>query len=91
MPGPELPHEPDLETSFLPWPEYEDEDDDATLNKLEAKTAAIPSETDYRLIEDATAIAASVLNHERAKPEGERSQPVIDRAYELYRAGMTAN
>jgi hypothetical protein len=87
----DLPESFDVDRSYEPWPEYDAQSEDEILAKLERKTHAIREGLSYDEIEDATAAAASVVNHERQKPEDERRQAILEQAYSSWRAGMTAN
>ena len=84
-----LPESCDVSREHLPWARYNEQSDDEVLEKLARKTRAIRETNDYDQIEDATATAAAIVNHERQK-ENPR-QRVLEEAYRQYVAGMTAN
>jgi hypothetical protein len=84
-----LPETCDPSQEHLPWKEYDQQSDEDVLRKLARKTQAIYETDDYDQIEDATAAAAAVVNHERQK-ESPRER-ILEQAYKDYRAGMTAN
>lgn len=86
-----LPETCDVAEPHLPWRDYDTQGDDEVLRRLEEKTEAITNRLGYDPIESATAVAAAVVNHERERPAEERREAVLTRAYELWRAGMTAN
>jgi hypothetical protein len=86
-----FPAQCNVDEEHLPWAEYDKQSDEDVLAKLARKTRAIRERPSYDEIEDATAAAAAVVNHERQKPENERRKAILDQAYSDWKAGMTAN
>jgi hypothetical protein len=85
----DLPETCDIARSYEPWPDYDSQNEDAILAKIEEKATPITEERDHGEIETAAGVMAAVVNHERQKAEPR--QRVLDEAYGRYVAGMTAN